>query len=80
LFHAIGKFLECAVWKLGVLDGVPGLVIAVNSSFYVFLKHAKAWEKGLAKDHPERDAPVKARTSIAGRRGIRRKVAPSNTD
>jgi glycosyltransferase involved in cell wall biosynthesis len=47
LFHAIGKFLECAVWKLGFLDGLPGLVIAVNSAFYVFLKHAKAWEKGL---------------------------------
>lgn len=47
LFHAAGKFLECAVWKLGILDGIPGLIIAVNSSFYVFLKHAKAWEKGL---------------------------------
>lgn len=50
LFHAAGKFLECAVWKLGVLDGLPGLIIAVNSSFYVFLKHAKAWEKGLPAD------------------------------
>ncbi len=47
LFHALGKFLECAVWKLGLLDGIPGLIIAVNSAFYVFLKHAKAWEKGL---------------------------------
>jgi glycosyltransferase involved in cell wall biosynthesis len=47
LFHAFGKFLECAVWKLGVLDGIPGLIIAANSAFYVFLRHAKAWEKGL---------------------------------
>jgi hypothetical protein len=45
--HALGKFFECAVWKRGLLDGLPGLVIAVNSAFYVFLKHAKAWEKGL---------------------------------
>ncbi|MBI5571994.1 MAG: glycosyltransferase family 2 protein [Desulfomonile tiedjei] len=45
--HALGKFLECAIWKLGVLDGIAGLVIAMNSAFYVFLKHAKAWEKGL---------------------------------
>lgn len=44
VLHAIGKFLECAIWKLGLLDGVPGLIIAMNSSFYVFLKHAKAWE------------------------------------
>ena len=50
LAHAIGKFFECAVWKLGLLDGAPGIIIAVNSAFYVFLKHAKAWEKGLAKD------------------------------
>ncbi|AFM25283.1 glycosyltransferase family 2 protein [Desulfomonile tiedjei] len=47
LFHAAGKFLECAIWKLGILDGIPGFIIAVNSSFYVFLKHAKAWEKSL---------------------------------
>ena len=47
LLHALGKFLECAVWKLGFLDGIPGLIIAVNSAFYVFLKHAKAWEKGI---------------------------------
>ncbi len=44
IFHAIGKFLECAIWKRGLLDGIPGVIIAVNSSFYVFLKHAKAWE------------------------------------
>ncbi|MCA1960274.1 MAG: glycosyltransferase family 2 protein [Desulfomonile sp.] len=50
VFHAIGKFFECAVWKAGLLDGLPGLVIAVNSSFYVFLKHAKAWERGLSED------------------------------
>ncbi len=44
--HAIGKFLECYLWKLGLLDGLPGLVIAMVSSGYVFLKHAKAWERG----------------------------------
>ncbi len=56
LAHAFGKFLECAVWKLGFLDGSAGFVIAVNSAFYVFLKHAKAWEKGLLKGEP--DPPV----------------------
>jgi glycosyltransferase involved in cell wall biosynthesis len=50
VFHSLGKFIECAIWKLGVLDGIPGLIIAMNSAFYVFLKHAKAWEKGLSKD------------------------------
>ena len=49
LVHAFGKFLECYFWKLGFLDGVPGLVIAVNSAEYVFLKHAKRWEKSLPR-------------------------------
>jgi glycosyltransferase involved in cell wall biosynthesis len=43
--HAFIKFLECYVWKLGILDGAPGLIIAMNSSWYVFLKHAKRWER-----------------------------------
>ncbi len=47
VFHALGKFAECYLWKLGVLDGAAGLVIAMNSAWYVFLKHAKVWEKGL---------------------------------
>jgi glycosyltransferase involved in cell wall biosynthesis len=47
LVHAAVKFFECYVWKSGFLDGVPGLVIAMNSAWYVFLKHAKVWEKGI---------------------------------
>ena len=47
LLHSVVKFFECAIWKLGILDGLPGLVIAVNSAFYIFLKHAKVWETSL---------------------------------
>ena len=53
--HTAGKFLECYLWKRGFLDGWPGLIIAMVSSGYVFLKHAKAWEAGQAFaqiDHP----------------------------
>ena len=53
LFHSIAKFFECAIWKLGVLDGPQGMIIAVNSAFYVFLKHAKVWENSLRR-HTER--------------------------
>ena len=45
--HAFVKFFECYVWKLGILDGVPGLIIAMNSSWYVFFKHAKRWERNI---------------------------------
>lgn len=50
LGHAVGKFVECYLWKLGLLDGWAGLVIAMNSAWYVFLKHAKAWEMSLDED------------------------------
>ena len=49
IFHALGKFAECYLWKLGFLDGIAGLIIAMNSSWYVFLKHAKAWELNLSE-------------------------------
>jgi glycosyltransferase involved in cell wall biosynthesis len=52
--HAVVKFLECYVWKLGILDGVPGLIIAMNSSWYVFLKHAKRWERNLQDNDKKR--------------------------
>lgn len=52
LFHLITrppiKFLETYIFKLGFLDGLPGLIIAVNSAFYVFTKYAKMWEKDLS--------------------------------
>jgi glycosyltransferase involved in cell wall biosynthesis len=49
VIHAFGKFLECYFWKRGLLDGIPGLIIAMNSAGYVFLKHAKRWEQGLTE-------------------------------
>lgn len=40
----IFKFLECYVWKRGLLDGLPGLIIAVGAGYSMFLKWAKLWE------------------------------------
>lgn len=54
--RAIGKFLECTVWKLGFLDGIAGIIIAMNSAFYVFLKHAKTWERGLERTTSSRES------------------------
>ncbi len=39
------KFFETYIYKLGFLDGLAGLVIAVLSSYYIFVKYAKLWEK-----------------------------------
>jgi hypothetical protein len=43
------KFLECYILKRGFLDGLPGFIIAVNSSFYVFMKYAKLWQEHYKK-------------------------------
>ena len=36
--------MKCYFLKRGFLDGVPGLIIAVNVSFGTFVKYAKLWE------------------------------------
>lgn len=47
------KFLECYVWKLGLLDGLPGFVIAVANAFYTFARLVKLWElEQGARLHP----------------------------
>ena len=38
------KFIGTYFLKRGFLDGLPGFIIAVISSFYVFLRYAKLWE------------------------------------
>jgi glycosyltransferase involved in cell wall biosynthesis len=45
LIHPWGKFLGCYFWKLGVLDGFPGFVIAVASAFHVFARYVKLRER-----------------------------------
>ncbi|MGI9570631.1 MAG: glycosyltransferase family 2 protein, partial [Desulfobulbia bacterium] len=44
LFRPPLKFIGTYILKRGFLDGLPGFIIAVTSSFYVFLRYAKLWE------------------------------------
>ena len=37
-------FLRNYMWRRGFRDGVPGLIISLMNSYYVFLKFAKLWE------------------------------------
>lgn len=39
------KFFETWIWKRGFLDGMAGFIISVNTSFYVFYRLAKCWER-----------------------------------
>lgn len=44
LFHPLFRFLKCYFLKRGFLDGIPGLIIAVNVAFGTFAKYAKLWD------------------------------------
>ncbi|MEZ4333463.1 MAG: glycosyltransferase family 2 protein [Myxococcota bacterium] len=63
VLHPPARFLRCYVMKRGLLDGVPGFVIAVASAFYVFLKYAKLWERTRARrSPPPPSAPIVGRS------------------
>ncbi len=61
LFRPPIRFLETYVWKRGFLDGLPGFIIAVISSYYVFCKYAKLWERTDA--HPQQIANPETRSA-----------------
>jgi len=44
LFHPPFRFIKEYFLKSGFRDGLPGLIIAVSTMFYVFTKYAKLWE------------------------------------
>lgn len=44
LFRPLHMFFKMYVFRLGLLDGIEGFLLAVFSSHYVFVKYAKLWE------------------------------------
>ncbi|MGB9668421.1 MAG: glycosyltransferase family 2 protein, partial [Thermosulfidibacteraceae bacterium] len=44
VLRPMGDFIKFYILKLGFLDGLPGLIIALLSSYYVVVKYVKAWE------------------------------------
>ena len=44
LFRPMFRFIRGYFFKLGILDGLPGFIIAVNVAFGTFIKYAKLWE------------------------------------
>jgi hypothetical protein len=43
-------FFYCYIVRLGLLDGMPGLVLALFMAYYSFLKRAKLWEMSRGKE------------------------------
>lgn len=52
LFKPISKFIECYFLKLGILDGYPGLIVALGAAYSVHLKWSKLWEIETQKKLP----------------------------
>ncbi len=50
----IGKFFETYLFKLGFLDGVPGLIISINAAHSMFLRQAYFFEPDQKKTNEER--------------------------
>ncbi len=48
--HPIWRFIKDYFLKAGFLDGMPGLVIAVNDAWYTFNKYAKSWELAYCQE------------------------------
>lgn len=45
ILYPLGKFMQNYIWRLGFLDGFPGLVMAVMMSFHSFLARSKYYHK-----------------------------------
>ena len=43
------RFFRDYLFKGGFLDGIPGLIVAASTMYYVFMKQAKLWEKEKRK-------------------------------
>lgn len=46
LYHALGCFLRMYVFRLGMLDGRAGLLLALLSAHSTFVKYADLWVRG----------------------------------
>ena len=58
LFRPLGRFLKGYVLRQGFRKSVPGLLVSIQTAYYVFMKYAKLWElERSAGDPPpgERD-------------------------
>lgn len=55
-FYPPAKFIHNYVFKLGILDGLPGLVMALMMSLHSLLVRLKVYEKTLARPAPHPSA------------------------
>jgi glycosyltransferase involved in cell wall biosynthesis len=59
----VTRFLKMYLLKLGILEGMHGLVLSMLGAFTVYLKYARLWELGLRRGA---DPALPARVEAAG--------------
>lgn len=64
LFKPWGKFVEVYLLKRGFLDGMPGLIGAINTSYAAFLRFAKLYE--LTRTKVRRPSNLRADYQVQG--------------
>ena len=57
IFRPLYKFIKVYFIKMGFLDGLPGLVLAVSNAFYIFVKYVKLWEREHSAAQPQPKDP-----------------------
>ncbi|OVE73838.1 hypothetical protein BVX94_02665 [bacterium B17] len=57
LVRPASRFIRSYIIRRGFMDGLPGLIIATTTSFGVFLKYAKLWERqNSARQSADKDS------------------------
>lgn len=47
--HPLFTFLKMYVWRMGIFDRKPGLILSMLYAYYTFVKYAKLWELNKQK-------------------------------
>ncbi|MGA1192807.1 MAG: glycosyltransferase family 2 protein [Kiritimatiellia bacterium] len=68
IFRPFFRFFKGYILRLGFLDGVPGLIIALTNGYGAFLKYAKLWELQLRQRSDFREMPETQHGSDATKR------------
>ena len=70
LLAPMWKFVWRYVFKLGFLDGVPGLLLCAAKAFNIFLRYAMLWEleRGGWREHPPGYQSVRIGERMMGKR------------
>lgn len=43
--HPLFTFIKMYVWRAGIFEGMPGLILSGFYAYYTFIKYAKFWER-----------------------------------